>query len=347
MPYYNIAANQRLARPFQAAREGKALRAATRYQELINEGLQRKIDLAPELEARARRTAQDEEEAAERQATMDKLQGVNEILRDIETEDDWERSREALTEFGDQDPGEYSKEMVGAFRRYTGDMLDIVNGMEYFNAIGEPDKAKILEARALAQAGALQAEQDANEALTEYRRAQAGKSRAETDALRSGGTKNQGALTLFVNPSDPNDRVTARLNTPEAQAAIERGMEERTSRQDEGPIDFEPPNKQEMETAQAVLSKDAQLKKLSGNDQTIAVQALASEIRQLQVTGLSYDEAVSIAVKRLKAKIRTEPGFLGSKSVLDLEAHEDSNVFRGLDGKTYRANPDGSFTVEK
>jgi len=241
MPVYNIAANQRLARPFQAAREAKAMRAATRYRELTNEGLQRKIDIAPEIEAFERQKRGEEAEASERQATMDKLQGVREILQGIESEDDWERSKEALTAFGGQDPGEYSKEMVGAFKRYTGDVLDIINGIEYFNAIGEPDKAKILEARGLAQASALQAEQDANAALTEYRKSQTGKTKAETEAIRSGGsTKNKGVLTLFVNPNDDSDRVSARLNTPEAAAAIERGMEERTPRKDKGPFELTP-----------------------------------------------------------------------------------------------------------
>ncbi len=64
MPAFNIAGNQIYARPFQAAREGKAMRAETRYQELINEALQRKIDLAPEMEAFERRAAERDEEAA-------------------------------------------------------------------------------------------------------------------------------------------------------------------------------------------------------------------------------------------------------------------------------------------
>jgi hypothetical protein len=99
MPF-NIAGNLRQFNPIEAARRGRAIRASTRHQELTNEALQRKIDIAPEREAYERRTAKRQEDAEIRQASMDKIQGLNEILQGIETEDDWERSREALTTFG-------------------------------------------------------------------------------------------------------------------------------------------------------------------------------------------------------------------------------------------------------
>lgn len=111
-------------------------------------------------------------------------------------------------------------------------------------------------------------------------------------------------------------------------------------------VDFEPPNASEMETARQLVEKDKMLSDLGTKDKDIVIHAIASEIRQLQVQGLSYDESATVAVKRIKEKIRTESGFFGmTKSVLDLAPKDDLDLYNGKDGKQYRMMPDGSFKV--
>jgi len=108
--------------------------------------------------------------------------------------------------------------------------------------------------------------------------------------------------------------------------------------------DFEPPNNQEIEAAEALVKADDELSDLNKTEERIAAQLIATEIRQLLVLGIDPADAAAMAVAKVKRKIRVEPGFLfGKKSTLDLGAGGGlaDNEFLGQDGNVYVETEDG------
>ena len=84
------------------------------------------------------------------------------------------------------------------------------------------------------------------------------------------------------------------------------------------PTNFEPPNAGEREAAVALVDKDETLSDLGSDDEAIAAEILANDIRQLQASGFDYADAAIMATEKLKRKIKDVPGFFGSYKELDL-----------------------------
>jgi len=110
--------------------------------------------------------------------------------------------------------------------------------------------------------------------------------------------------------------------------------------------DYDPPNTQEIETAEQLLKKSDKLSDLSGKDKDIAIQILASDIRQLQERlEIPYDQAAVMAIAALEKKVKDEPGaFYGTNTVLDLSGLADGE-YKGIDGKIYVEDADGNLQL--
>jgi hypothetical protein len=108
-------------------------------------------------------------------------------------------------------------------------------------------------------------------------------------------------------------------------------------------INFEPPNKSEIESATALLESDEVLDDLPRKEKVVAAMMLANDIRQLQANlGKSYEEAAAMAIEGVKKKVSLEDDFFtGSDSKLNIGLNE--NEYRGKDGNIYIETEDGGF----
>ena len=110
------------------------------------------------------------------------------------------------------------------------------------------------------------------------------------------------------------------------------------------PTDFEPPNTAERAAAKAVIDDDPELKELKGDDEDIAIEVIASDIRQLQAAGYDYRDAAIMAKEKLKQRLIEEPSWFSSRKALDMSSKGlGDNEFIGKDGHTYIREPDGSY----
>ena len=310
---FNAAQNQVLISPVSNYYEGKAIRLGLQNRALANQGLEQEVDMADaKFDLESRRVA-----AYEQQATTQE-EGLKLRRKQFEQEVGKERAKEYAVEgFGIT----YAIDTAVTNKEVTQDEALSMAAEEfarYAETLPEERKADLFE---VLQNGLT---------IDEYRSVKAGFIGAlgeygllDTNDKDGGYTLNQGGQRY-----DKNNRMVA--YNPQA----------------EKPADFEPPNKQELEAATALVEDDPVLDDLPSKQRRVAAQILASEIRQLQAAGKSYEEAAAIAIAGLKKKVTLEPDFLtGTDSKLNLGGQGlADNEFLGTDGNIYTEGRDGSFS---